>query len=75
MRPGEIVLFNSEKRSVYLLNHTAAAVIRLTDGARNIGWITREIARDFDAETEVVARDIKKIYQGSTEKGGHYHGA
>lgn len=65
----EIVLFDCKSRNVYLLNHTAAAVIRLTDGARNIGWITRAIARDFDAETATVARDIKKIYRDLLRKG------
>jgi len=43
----EIVLFNIENRSVYLLNHTAAAVIRLTDGTRNLGWIARKVAWDL----------------------------
>lgn len=59
----ELVLFNSEKRSVYLLNHTAAAVIRLTDGSRNLGRIARTVARDFDADEAAAARDIKKIYR------------
>jgi hypothetical protein len=65
----EIVLFDTESRSVYLLNHTAAAVIRLTNGARNIGWIARKVAWDFDAETRVVTRDIKKIYRELIKKG------
>lgn len=65
----EIVLFNTESRSAYLLNHTAAAVIRLTDGTRNLGWISRRVARDFDAKTNVVIRDIKKIYRELLKKG------
>jgi hypothetical protein len=65
----EIVLFDTESRSVYLLNHTAAAVIRLTNGARNIGWIARKVAWDFDAEIRLVTRDIKKIYRELIKKG------
>lgn len=65
----EIVLFNIESRNVYLLNHTAAAVIRLTDGTRNLGWIARKVAWDFDAKTKAVTRDIKKVYRELLKKG------
>ncbi|MBN2225035.1 MAG: PqqD family peptide modification chaperone [Deltaproteobacteria bacterium] len=65
----EIVLFNIDNRSVYLLNHTAAAVIRLTDGVRNLGWVARKVAWDFDTKTNVVVRDIKKIYRKLLKEG------
>jgi hypothetical protein len=65
----EIVLFDTESRKVHLLNHTAAAIIRLTDGARNLGWIAREVAWDFDARTKTVTRDMRKIYRELLRKG------
>ena len=65
----EIVLFDGKSRNVYLLNHTAAAVIRLTDGARNIEWIARKVARDFSKKEGVVARDTRRIYKELLEKG------
>ncbi len=65
----EIVLFNIESRSVYPLNHTAAAVIRLTNGTLNLEWIARMVAWDFDKKTKVVTRDVKKIYRELLKKG------
>jgi hypothetical protein len=65
----EIVLFCIESRGAYLLNHTAAAVIRLTDGTRNLGRIARKIAWDFDANTKTVVRDIKKVYRELFKEG------
>ena len=65
----EIVLFDCKSRNVYLLNHTAAEVIRLTDGARNIQRIARKLARDFGKKEGTVARDIRKIYKELLEKG------
>jgi polyhydroxyalkanoate synthesis regulator phasin len=65
----EIVLFDIESRSVYPVNHTAAAVIRLTDGTLNLEWIARMVAWDFDETAEVVTRDVKKIYRELLKKG------
>jgi hypothetical protein len=65
----EIVLFNIDNRNVYLLNHTAAAVIRLTDGVRNLGWVARKVAWDFNTKTNVVVRDIKKVYRELLKEG------
>jgi hypothetical protein len=65
----EIVLFNIENRSVYLLNHTAAAVIRLTDGTQNLGWIACKVAWDFSTKTKRVTRDIKKVYRKLHKQG------
>jgi hypothetical protein len=65
----EVVLFDSENRNVYLLNHTAAAVIRLTDGARNLECIARKVAWDFDVKAGTAARDIRKIYRELLRKG------
>jgi len=68
--PGdEIVLFSIENRSVYLLNHTAASVIRLTDGTHSIARIARKVSWDFDANTKAVIRDIKKIYRELFREG------
>jgi hypothetical protein len=65
----EIVLFDSENRNTYLLNHTAAAVVRFTDGARNIERIARKVGWDFDKEMGAVTRDIIKIYRELLIKG------
>jgi len=65
----EIVLFDSENRGVYLLNRTAAALIRLVDGVRTLEWIARNIAWDFDEKTNVVVRDSKKICRELLKKG------
>jgi|GEM_PF-1123736 len=65
----EIVLFDSENRGVYLLNRTAAALIRLVDGVRTLEWIARKIAWDFDEKTNVVVRDSKKICRELLKKG------
>jgi hypothetical protein len=65
----EIVLFDIESRSVYPLNHTAAEVIRRTDGTLNLEWIARTVAWDFDEKTKVVTRDVKKIYRELFKKG------
>jgi hypothetical protein len=67
--PDEIVLFDCENRNVYLLNHTAAAVIRLTDGTRNLEYISRKVAWDFNEETHVAVGDIRKIYRELLKKG------
>jgi len=65
----EIVLFDIESRSVYPLNHTAAEVIRRTDGTLSLEWIARMVAWDFDEKTKVVTRDVKKIYRELFKKG------
>lgn len=65
----EIVLFDTDTRNAYLLNHTAAAAIRLTDGARTLGWIARNLAWAFDEEAHVVGRDIRKTYRELLTKG------
>jgi hypothetical protein len=57
----ELVLFDTGNRSVYLLNHTAAAVIRLTDGTRDLGEVARWIAREFGEKEKTVTRDAKRI--------------
>ncbi len=65
----EIVLFSIESRGVYLLNHTAATVIRLTDGTRTLGRVAAKIAWDFDANIKTVVRDIKKVYRDLHREG------
>ena len=65
----EIVLFDSENRGVYLLNHTAAALIRLVDGVKTLELIARNIAWDFDERMNIVVRDSKRICRELQKKG------
>jgi len=65
----EVVLFDTGSRSAYLINHTAAAVIRLTDGNRSLAGVALEIAREFGEERRVVAADVKRIYREFLREG------
>ncbi len=65
----ELVLFDTGDRNVYLLNHTAAAVIRLTDGTRNLNAVVRGIAREFGEKDRAVAGDVKRICRKLIREG------
>jgi len=65
----EAVIFDTEDRRAYLLNHTAALVLGLTDGNRSVGEIARRIASDFGEDRRVVTRDVKRIYRDLFKKG------
>jgi hypothetical protein len=66
---NEVVLFDTGSRSTYLINHTAAAVIRLTDGSRSLAGVALEISREFGEERGIVAADVKRIYREFIREG------
>ena len=70
---GECVLFNTEDRRAYLLNHTASEVYELTDGKRNIGEVAGIIADLYPVEDRPgdggLLKDLKRIYRNFLRKG------
>lgn len=66
---GETVLFNTDDRRSYLLNRSAWEVYKLTDGKRSVRKITEIIKRNYRVGTNIIKKDIKKIYKGFLKRG------
>lgn len=69
------VLFNVEDRTSHILNSTAQEVYRLTDGKKTMEQISDIIAESFQADKQVVQKDVKHICHLFIKKGIiHHHG-
>jgi hypothetical protein len=52
--------------TLYPLNSVAARIWELCDGARSMEQIVRELAREFDAEEDVIRRDAERFIDDLT---------
>lgn len=63
------VVFNVKDRMSYLLNRTAAGMIDLLDGKRNIRDIIYKLAQLYEKPEECVRDDAKIFFKNLLERG------
>jgi len=58
---GETVVLDPETERMHTLNATAAFVFGAIDGNRSVKEISEDLAKHFEVEAEVAARDAREI--------------
>jgi hypothetical protein len=65
----QTVLFSDRDRRTILVNNTASAVLKLTDGRSRVRDIARQVASDYGILEDDALRDIRRIYRDLLLKG------
>lgn len=65
----EVVVMNLESGEFFSLTGTARAIWQLIDGSRNRDGLLQDLARDFDAEPQVLAADLDPFLAGLAKAG------
>jgi hypothetical protein len=63
------VVFNVRDRMSYLLNQTAAGMINMLDGKKNIKEVICKIAQFYGKPEELVRNDVKIFFKNLMERG------
>ena len=62
------MIFNVKDRMPYLLNQTAAGMIDLLDGEKNIKEIIYKFARLYEKPEEYVKEDVESFFKNLIER-------
>lgn len=62
----EALVVDVNAGTLYPLNSVAARIWELCDGARSVEDIVGELAREFDADEDVIRRDAERFIQDLT---------
>jgi hypothetical protein len=62
----EALVVDVNAGTLYPLNSVAARIWELCDGARSVEDIVSELAREFDADEDVIRRDAERFIQDLT---------
>lgn len=60
---GEVVIAESDGRTVHVLNKTASMIWNLADGTRQVKDIVAEVCNRFDVATEQALVDVEEFCQ------------
>ena len=65
----EVILMRLDNGELLSLAETAAAVWRLIDGSRDRDALVTALAAEFDADQQLIARDVGELLQQLKEAG------